>query len=281
MNDFEYSPALGVIFYTTDYAVKSCNLDGSNELTLFNSTVTKFERIALDLPAQRLFYTTTGMPETVKRIMSSKFDGSDKFRHYTIPIKNQQSPAIQIFENGIIITDSSKNSPIYHSKKVLFDFLLKKFLYKKLISYIQFNTDNALFNELFYDKNAINLVIMNKALNSVDFLKVNPKFKPYKNGIMRITRNPATTAADLISSLDNSDFTVDEYFGCADNHRNFHNFDNIKPCSGECPQFQLGGAGYNSTSTSGNVLSRSGNSPKLIYKLGYEHLNRQNTDSRM
>ena len=122
MNDFEYSPALGVIFYTTDYAVKSCNLDGSNELTLFNSTVTKFERIALDLPAKRLFYTTTGMPETVKRIMSSKFDGSDKFRHYTIPIQNQQSPAIQIFENGIIITDSSKNSPIYHSKKVKLDF---------------------------------------------------------------------------------------------------------------------------------------------------------------
>ena len=152
---------------------------------------------------------------------------------------------------------------------------------KKLISYIQFNTDNALFNELFYDKNAINLVIMNKALNSVDFLKLNPKFKPYKNGIMRITRNPATTAADLISSLDNSDFTVDEYFGCADNHRNFHNFDNIKPCSGECPQFQLGGAGYNSTSTSGNVLTRSGNSPKIIYKLGNEHLNRQNNDSRM
>ena len=122
---------------------------------------------------------------------------------------------------------------------------------------------------------------MNKALNSVDFLKVNPKFKPYKNGIMRITRNPATTAADLISSLDNSDFTVDGYFGCADNHRNFHNFDNIKPCSGECPQFQLGGAGYNSTSTSGNVLTRSGNSPKIIYKLGNEHLNRQNNDSRM
>ena len=94
---------------------------------------------------------------------------------------------------------------------------------------------------------------MNKALNSVDFLKVNSKFKPYKNGIMRITRNPAQTVTDLISSLDNSDFTVDEYFGCADNHRNFHKFDNIKPCSGECPQFQLGGAGYNSTSTSGNV----------------------------
>ena len=95
---------------------------------------------------------------------------------------------------------------------------------------------------------------MNKALNSVDFLKVNPKFKPYKNGIMRVTRNPATTVADLISSLEKSDFTVDEYFGCADNHRNFHKFENIKPCSGECPQFQLGGAGYNSTSTSGNVL---------------------------
>ena len=96
---------------------------------------------------------------------------------------------------------------------------------------------------------------MNKALNSVNFLKVNPKFKPYKNGIMRVTRNPALTVADLISSLDNSDFTVDEYFGCADNHRNFHKFENIKPCSGECPQFQLGGAGYNSTSTSGNVRS--------------------------
>ena len=118
MNDFEYSSGLGVIFYTTDYAVKSCNMDGSNELTLFNSTVTKFEKIALDLPAKRIFYTTTGMPDTVKRVMSSKLDGSDKFRHYTIPIKNQQSPTIQIFENGIIITDSSKSSPVYHSKKV-------------------------------------------------------------------------------------------------------------------------------------------------------------------
>ena len=118
MNDFEYSPALGVIFYTTDHAIKTCNLDGTSELTLFNSTVTKFEKIALDLSAKRLFYTTSGMPETVKRIMSSKLDGSDKFRHYTIPIKNQQSPVIQIFENGIIITDSSKNSPVYHSKKV-------------------------------------------------------------------------------------------------------------------------------------------------------------------
>ena len=77
-----------------------------------------FENIALDLPAKRIFYTTSGMPDTVKRIMSAKFDGTDKFRHYTIPTKNQQKPAIQIFENGIIITDSTKNSPVYHSKKV-------------------------------------------------------------------------------------------------------------------------------------------------------------------
>ena len=98
---------------------------------------------------------------------------------------------------------------------------------------------------------------MNKALNSGDFFTVNSKFKPYKNGIMRITRNSAQTVTDLIAALDNDDFAADEYFGCADNHRNFHKFDDIKSCSGECPQFQLGGAGYNSTSTSGNVHSSS------------------------
>lgn len=124
---------------------------------------------------------------------------------------------------------------------------------------------------------------MNKALNSVDFLKVNSKFKPYKNGIMRITRNPAQTVTDLIASLDDSDFTVDEYFGCADNHRNFHKFDSIKSCSGECPQFQLGGDGYNSTSTSGNVRTtgRIFSRLKLTYEIDLEHYQRQNNDSRM
>ena len=107
---------------------------------------------------------------------------------------------------------------------------------------------------------------------------------------MRITRNPAQTVTDLIGALDNDDFAADEYFGCADNHRNFHKFDDIKSCSGECPQFQLGGAGYNSTSTSGNVHSGSSDYPcpatgcslQLWYTVNLfdnKHFHRQNNDS--
>ena len=118
MNDFVYCNHFGRLLYVTDSSIRSCNLDGTNDIELFTSSRTTFLRLALDIPARRIYYLSTGMPDSVYRVMSAKFDGSDKFRHYVLPKNVHVDPSIKIYENGLIINDRNRTSPVFYSKKV-------------------------------------------------------------------------------------------------------------------------------------------------------------------
>ena len=118
MNDFVYCNHFGRLFYVTDFSVRSCNLDGTNDIELFASTKTKFHRLALDIPSKRIFYINSGMPDSVYRVMSAKLDGTDKFRHYVLPRSVHVDPILTVFENGLIIHDRNRTSSVFYSKKV-------------------------------------------------------------------------------------------------------------------------------------------------------------------
>ena len=47
------------------------------------------------------------------------------------------------------------------------------------------------------------MIFMNKALNGKQFIKLEKRFTPYKDGVMRITRNFFKTPADLIAKQQN------------------------------------------------------------------------------
>ena len=180
IKDFTLVPQLGMIFYATESEIKAASMDGTNDMTLFTSTSEiKFVSLKVDFPSRRVFYVARGMPETVHRVLSAKFDGSDKFKHNTIKDRLMKLPAIELFQNRLFLVDRTGNSVIFHGKK----FPLKDSFVDKLI----------------IDKVATNVVFSNKILSKSP---LSPTKYSLPQGVFRFARNSAKTVEELLAQKD-------------------------------------------------------------------------------
>lgn len=74
-------------------------------------------KVAVDYPSRRIFYLAKGMPVSATRLISSNFDGSDKFRHFVITNTTILRPQILIYEDKVALTDTSRKSFVYSAQK--------------------------------------------------------------------------------------------------------------------------------------------------------------------
>ena len=192
LNDFTLVPQMGVIIYATDSAIKLVNMDGTNDMMLFNATRVRFTSVKVDYPSQRIFYTAEGMPAGTSRVMSSKFDGSDKFRHYTISNSSMERPVIQLFENKLFVTDGARQSLIYHGDK--------------------FTTRDSIYDKMIIMKLAIDIAISNVVLTASPLsAQITKSPGP---GVFRFARNKALSPSEIINDVKSGNVRVELVYRC-------------------------------------------------------------------
>ena len=192
LNDFTLVPQLGLIIYVSDYEMKAINMDGTNDMVLFNSTRVKFTSVNVDYPLRRIFYTIRGMPNTTNRVISSKFDGSDKFRHYTISNNSVPEPVIHLFENTLFITDGSRQSIVYHGTK--------------------FPTKDTIYDKMIIMKLAINIAISNPLLATSP---LSAHAAAPNDGVIRFARNEASTVSQLVQNINEDKVALEVVYRCS------------------------------------------------------------------
>lgn len=191
LNDFTLVSQIGMVVYVTDTEMKAINMDGTNDILLFNSTRVKFSNVKVDYPSRRIFYVASGMPEGTLRVLSAKFDGSDKFRHYTLSENSVSRPMIHLFENKLFLTDGSRQSLVYHGDK--------------------FPTRDSIYDKMIIMKLAINIEISNIVLTNSPLLLPSPP----SPGVFRFGRNKALTAGELISDINNDNVRMELVYRCS------------------------------------------------------------------